>query len=672
MLKKAGLGFVGLVIIALLALYLGIRPFLTPTQTWKPEIGAAPDKTALPRTACRDNSATRNAYFGDLHVHTTYSWDGAGRGMNTTPDQAYRFAQGQTIGLPPYDADGNGLRSVLLDRPLDFAAVTDHAENFGEVSLCITPRSSGYDTDVCRAFRGESSYGILPQKMSPMMAMKLNTRSDELCGADGSDCRESALDVWATTGQAAEDYYDRSDDCSFTTFHAYEYTWAPNINRVHRNVIFRNEVVPELPVSAVDETQPEGLWKRLKELCLDTAGDCDALAIPHNPNHSSGMMFPLSNPADPLEARRERARLSAQMEPLVEMMQIKGESECRNELWGVTGAPDEFCDLEKYTALDGAKDCEGGTGTGKSLGRGCVSRTDYARYAIAAGMLEERELGVNPYRLGFIGSTDTHNGIPGDTEEWNFQGSTGMSDARVEKRLKARIQRNPGGLMGVWATENSRDAIFDAMRQREVFATSGTRATVRFFAGKEDFSTSSDSNNWCNQPESVATAYALGVPMGGELKTSDSAPPWFAVNAQRDPGTIERPGGLLERLQIIKVKAEEDGQFHQQVFDIAGGPTGAGVDPATCRPYGPGADNLCTVWQDPTFEASESAAYYVRVIENPSCRWTTWNCLDLPEDERPALCSDPSEAKTTQERVWSSPIWYTPRAIDSGYATTSP
>jgi Protein of unknown function (DUF3604) len=652
---------VGVFLLLLVAVVYLVLDFAPDRTNWEPEIAVAPAVPALPREPCADNSPWRNAYFGDLHVHTTYSWDGAGRGLSTTPDQAYRFARGEALGLPPYDSEGIGLRTVQLDRPLDFAAVTDHAESIGEVNLCITPGSKRFDSDACRAFRGEEKFGLLPKAMSPMIAMRSSTRADDMCGADGALCRNASLDAWKTMQRAAEDWYDRSSDCSFTTFHGYEYTWAPAANRVHRNVIFRNEVVPELPVSAVEETEPEGLWRRLDELCLDTDGDCDVLAIPHNPNHSSGRMFPLSDPDEPIEQRRARAQLAARMEPLVEMMQIKGESECRNGLWGVTGAPDEFCDLEKYTQLEGAKDCEDGAGIGKSLGRGCVSRNDYARYTIAAGMAEQRELGVNPYRLGFIGSTDTHNGAPGDVEEWGWQGSTGLNDARPEKRLKPRIQRNPGGLVGIWAEENSRDALFNAMRRREVFATSGPRMTVRFFAGWDDFSPGQEQgSSWCEQADALQTAYEYGIPMGGELEGPGAGGPYFAINARSDPGTKDHPGGLLQRLQVIKVQAKEDGSYHQQVYDVSGGSTVATVDLANCEPRGPGANQLCTVWQDPEFDPLQSAAYYVRVIENPSCRWTTWSCLSLPEGERPALCTDPAEAKTTQERAWSSPIWYTP------------
>lgn len=650
-----------LIIVVLAAAGVYLLSALAPSEEpWQLPIAAAPNLKADPGMPCTDSSPFRNAYFGDLHVHTAYSWDGSGRGMDTTPDQAYRFARGEAIGLPPYSSDGKGRRTAQLERPLDFAAVTDHAEAIGEVNLCITPGSSQFDSEACRAFRGEDNYGLLPKVMSPMAAIMGSTRSEEMCGSDGAACREATLASWQIMQAAAEQWQDRSGDCNFTTFHGYEYTWAPWANRVHRNVIFRNEVVPELPVSSVDETSPEGLWQRLKALCTDTDGDCDVLTIPHNPNHSSGRMFPLSDPAQTLKERRARARLAADMEPLVEMMQIKGESECRNGLWGVTGAPDEFCDIEKWVPLEGQKDCEAGTGLGKSLGRGCVSRNDYARYAIAAGLLEEKDLDVNPYQLGFIGSSDTHNGTPGDVEEWDWQGSIGLSDATPGKRLTPPIQRNPGGLVGVWAEENSRDSLFDALRRREVFATSGTRMTMRFFAGWEDFSSGDGNpNSWCARRDALQAAYESGVSMGAELHGGSGNSPFFAISALSDPGTEEHPGGLLQRLQVIKVQALEDGSFHQKVFDVAGGDNNASVDLNTCTPQGAGATQLCTVWQDPEFNHEQSAAYYTRVIENPSCRWTTWTCMNMSEADRPAICEELKP--TTQERAWSSPIWYRPQ-----------
>jgi hypothetical protein len=637
--------------------------FFAPKPEWHDAIAAAPDQQAESHVSCSHYNASKNAYFGDLHVHTALSWDGVGRGMLTSADDAYRFARGEEIKLPPYAADGEGTRAVKLDRPLDFAAVTDHAESIGEVYLCLTPASPAYDSDLCRRVRGEKKGGLLGKFDSPMMLIKRSARSTAFCGDNLETCREATVNAWLSMQEAADRWYDRSEDCRFTTFNGYEHSFAPKMNRAHRNVIFRNEVVPELPVSAHDEAEAVALWRRLKKLCLDTDGDCDVLTIPHNPNHSAGTMFPSSDPATPLSERQERARLSAALEPLVEMMQIKGESECRNGLSGVVGAPDEFCSFEKYSPPD-FTDCEDGTGMGFSLGYGCVARTDFARYAVAAGLAEKQQLGVNPYKLGFIGSTDTHNGSPGDVEENNFVGSRGLKDNSPQKRLKqSNLRINPGGLVGVWATENTRDAIFDSMRQREVFATSGPRMTVRFFASWEGFASSDreDALPWCEQTDAIATAYRNGVAMGGELEkpAGREQSPFFAIQAQRDPGTVTQPGGLLQRLQIVKVIALANGAYKQQVYEVAGDPDSkAGVDTGSCKPYGEGMDTLCTVWQDPDFDAEQSAAYYARVIENPSCRWNHFACLENQDPQIARMCADSKAPKTVQERAWSSPIWY--------------
>lgn len=656
------LGAAGILVLAFVIGW-GAVGFIVQPPGWSVPPAAAPAEPARGREPCADNDPLRKAYFGDLHVHTAYSYDGSGRGLRTTPDQAYRFARGERIGLPPYDARGVGKRTVQLDRPLDFAAVTDHAEAIGEVFLCITPGTPGYEGDRCRAFRGEQRFGWLPKSISSMVAMRGGLRADDLCGEDGGTCRDALVSAWRSIGDAAEQWYDRSESCEFTTFHGYEYSYAPMGNRAHRNVIFRNEVVPELPISTIDEPEPEGLWRRLRELCHATAGDCDVLAIPHNPNHSSGRMFALSDPAEPLETRRERANLRAALEPLVEMTQVKGESECRNGLWGVIGEPDELCDLEKYEPIGEAKDCEGGLGFGKVLGLGCVARTDFARYSVAAGLLEAQRLGVNPFRVGFIGSTDTHNGTPGDVEEWSFDGSRALNDADPVKRLNADANRNPGGLVGVWAEENSRDALFDAMRRRETFATSGPRMTVRLFGGWGGFSNLLG-ETWCDREDAIEAGYAEGVPMGSVLPSQEAvapgAAPTFAVWATRDPGTPDRPGGLLQKVQIIKVWADANGVFHDAVFDVAGGANDAGVDPSSCAATGEGADSLCAVWRDPRFVPSVAAAYYARVVENPSCKWTEWHCLALPPEERPQACRAEDRPRTIRERAWSSPIWYAP------------
>jgi hypothetical protein len=290
-----------------------------------------------------------------------------------------------------------------------------------------------------------------------------------------------------------------------------------------------------------------------------------------------------------------------------------------------------------------------------------VSHRSYTRYALVEGLAEEARIGVNPFKLGLMASTDTHNGLAGGVEEKSWPGHLGTADADLSRRLSdepgvmGNVANGPGGLIGVWAEENSRASIFAAIRRREVFGTSGPRIQPRFFGGfhyPEDL---------CAQEDLLARADAGGVPMGSDLPPrSGEAAPVFAVFAARDPGTPSARGGLLQRIQIIKGFVDDDGGIHQQVIDVAGGDNGASVDPATCSEKGEGADFLCGVWRDPDFDPARRAVYYARVVENPSCRYSAWACLALPEGERPTGCAHSLMQATQQERAWTSPIWYTP------------
>jgi len=344
------------------------------------------------------------------------------------------------------------------------------------------------------------------------------------------------------------------------------------------------------------------------------------------------------------------------------MMQIKGESECRNGMHGVAGGPDELCGFEKLRDLPGQPldDCGEGTGSGALDGQGCVSRLDYARYALLEGLREKERIGVNPYPFGFVGGTDTHLGTPGAVAEWAFLGkfaSSVESRLQVEDRLGPEIWRNPGGLAGLWAEENSRDSLFDAMRRREAFATSGPRMAPRFFGGWDLPA------DLCEGGRFVELGYEHGVPMGSDLPPppKDANAPVFAVSVLRDPGSAEHPGGLLQRVQIVKGWVGDDGLFQQRISEVAGDPNNrASVDLASCEPRGPGAKQLCAVWRDPDFDPTRRAVYYARAIENPSCRWSTLQCLGLPAEQRPEGCSDPRVPRTIQERAWTSPIWFEP------------
>ncbi|MGE4649880.1 MAG: DUF3604 domain-containing protein, partial [Myxococcota bacterium] len=281
-------------------------------------------------------------------------------------------------------------------------------------------------------------------------------------------------------------------------------------------------------------------------------------------------------------------------------------------------------------------------------GKGCRSRLDFARYALIEGLREAERISVNPYRFGMIASTDIHTGTPGATDEWALE--------TLSERPPS-VGENLGGLAAVWAEENTREALFDALQRREVFGSSGPRMTVRFFGGwdyPEDL---------CGAGDLVSRGYAQGVPMGADLppRGEGDAGPVFAVSALRDAGTPAHPGGLLQRVQIVKGWAETDGTFHQQVVDVAGDKdNAASVDLSTCEPKGPGSEQLCAVWRDPDFDPDKRAVYYVRVLENPSCRFLGYLCRDVSADERPLACEDDRIPKVIQERAWTSPIWYTP------------
>jgi len=609
-----------------------------------------------PRLPCAQHDANRSVFFGDLHVHTTYSFDVNAFEVRNTPVDAYRFARGATLTLPPLDADGNGTRSVKLERPLDFAAVTDHSEFLGEVEACTTPGANGYDSPTCTTFRAGSNQAIVSFAFN--LTNQDPVRSEDLCGRDGKGCSSNAGAVWARIQSAAENAYDKTAACSFTSFVAYEYTAATNYSTLHRNVIFANDHVPA-PTTYFEQPSPQGLWKQLKATCLDGAiPGCDVLAIPHNPNESNGHMFVVEYPgASGVDEQKAQAQQRSEMEPLVEIYQHKAASECMNGIGATLGAPDEQCSFEA-PRRNPVTDCGDSTGVGGVTRLGCFSSLDFVRGALLAGLAENERLGVNPYRLGIIASTDTHNGTPGLTDERDFVGHRGTDDDTAAKRLgngsltPGGIEFSGGGLTAVWAEENSRPSLFAALRRREVYGTSGPRLTVRFFGAP------SLPADLCSDPNLVSKAYAAGVPMGSVLPKLGTAPS-FVVAALRDPGTPSHPSVPLQRIQIVKGWRDAAGN-HQAVYDIGGNPNnGASVD-ADCTPHGAGDDSLCAVFTDPDFHATDNAFYYARVLENPTCRWSTYECNALALADRPASCTDPTIPKTVQERAWTSPIWYSP------------
>jgi hypothetical protein len=594
------------------------------------------------RAPCGERDPLRRLYWGDLHVHTKSSWDAYAYGLTVSPDQAYAFGRGGKLNLPPA-----GSRQVMLDRPLDFVSLTDHSEFLGETRLCTTPGSAAYDSETCVNFRKLDAPAVTAWGLQ-LIIPEGNTRFPDVCGADGAACVDEARRVWKELGAAADRAYDRTDACSFVTFVGYEYTGTPKATNMHRNVIFRNASVIETPVSYYEAPDAWTLWSELDARCAATPA-CDVMVIPHNMNMSNGsMFFPDFKPRAGLGSPAEAAALRARMEPVLEMFQHKGDQECAG---GLAGESDPLCKFEKERPAS-IVDCEESVGWGGMNDQGCISRRDFLRGILAAGMAEQAGVGLNPFRLGVVGSTDSHNGTAGLTREKDWPGHVGFSDDTVLERLgpgnvtHRGLVNNPGGLAAVWAVERSRDAIFEAMRRREVYATSGTRITVRFFGGRglpEDL---------CDRADWLERAYRAGVPMGGVLAGGGGAPR-FVVRAARD-----QKAAPLQQVQIVKVWLDSAGVAHHEVFRVAGDPKLGTVDPATCKTDGAGEEALCAVWQDPAFDARHGAAYYARVLEVPTCRWSTWQCNGIPAADRPPGCSDARIQPVLQERAWSSPIWY--------------
>lgn len=616
------------------------------------------------REACRQNVATRQPFFGDTHVHTVYSFDANGQDTRNTPRDAYRFAKGERVGIQPFAADGTPGRTAQLRRPLDFTVLSDHAELLGEIHTCSTPGAKGFDSDFCFVYQN-----FRPATFSFFAVRNMMMRKRfQFCGPDGSLCLDAAKLVWKDIQAAAEEAYDRTAECSFTSFVGYEFTASVGAGEnLHRNVVFKNAKVPELPPSWVETPSAYALWEHLQRDCVDGLPGCDALTIPHNSNISGpGLMFAsakLETPRDidlPVDARE--ARLRQRWEPLVEIMQHKGDSEC---LPGASN--DELCGFEKldYNSFAGVGRV---ADQGISSALGVVSndlspdKRAMVRNALMKGVELEGELGVNPLKYGIIASTDTHLGTPGLVAEDDPKGHGGAGERRT-RGLPDDLEFNPGGLAVVWAEENSRESIFAAMQRRETYGTSGTRPVVRFFGGWDL------DPDMCEAEDFAAQGYAKGVPMGSDLarRGKSSGDPSFAVWALQDPGTDGAPGTPLQRIQIVKGWVE-DGKTMEKVIDVAGGANAAGVDVSTCEPTGEGAAQLCDVWRDRDFEPDQNAFYYARVVENPTCRWSQHLCVDAGVDcKDPATvtagyegCCSPSHEPIIQERAWTSPIWYKP------------
>ncbi|MCP5431807.1 MAG: DUF3604 domain-containing protein [Alphaproteobacteria bacterium] len=620
------------ILLALAACFAGSPPAVAEEDREMAAAGAAPPQ---------GGPALRRPLYGDLHVHTAASYDSFALGNRATQEEAYRFARGEEVTL-------YGGRKARLARPLDFAGITDHIEWWGYPDLCTDKASDAYATQACTAARGRSWAGMRDgvagiQSIPPQ-------RADGFCQGEVGKrrCDELKAKVWAMTRANAAKFYEPG---KFTTFVAYEFTQpGPASGSLHRNVVFANDDVPQTPMSTYDLVFDSELWRWLQEACT---GRCDAISIPHNQNLSWGFAFRLER-RDGTPYTDEDLTRRAAVEPLAEMFQIKGSSECTLGI----GTTDEACAFEQiYPA------CEEGQKNA------CQRFGSTVRDALKLGLQTEQERGINPFKFGFIGSSDTHNSNPGDTEERSYRGAHGTSDDAAAKRLvpsprgtrSGALSRNPGGLAGVWAEENSREAIFAAMRRRETFGTSGGRIAIRMFAG---FGFADD---LLAAPDRASRAYSQGTAMGQDLpRGPDGATPALFVEAARDP-----LGAPLAKLQIVKGWLDGD-KMWEAVYDVAcsGGrepdarthqcpDNGAGVDLSTCSRTGEaGADALSALWRDPHFDAAQPAFYYARVLEDPTCRWSSVQAI---EDGRKPPSSD-WVAPTIRERAWSSPIWYGPRS----------
>ncbi len=632
------------------------------------------------REPCAEYTATRRALFGDLHVHSAFSFDAAANSLETYPDHAIRFAKGESIPFFPLDEDGNPAGEIAIDRPLDFVSITDHGEFLGERALCRTDGSPKYDADFCREYRSSERQGML--MLGTIVNMEAPVRLRALCGDDGALCREWSRGPWQEMIDAAERHYDRSAACAFTSFIGYEYTGTPGLSNIHRNVIFRNSIVPPQPISYIEAPVDRQLWEQLDAACPPDEG-CDWVTIPHNSNLANGRMFePLGGDHDHEHAeaaQREHAEARLANEPVIEIFQHKGNSECLNGLATIYGEPDQLCDVEAVRRLGQVREtiriavedghlvreqavvstgqCGDGTGADGMLGGGCVDETDFVRSNLLVGLEDDAALGVNSAKLGIIASTDTHASTPGATDEQNWGGHVSR-EATPEERLQpglltSGIEGNPGGLAGVWAVENSRDAIFDALERREVFGTSGPRIEPRLFAGW-DFDP-----GLCERDDRLEVGYADGVPMGGDLAEppDEQAPVFLAMATADTPASAP-----LAMLQIVKGWLDADGRKSYKVFTVAGDPdSDAGVDVTTGKRFGAGHDELCAVFRDPEFDPRQHAYYYLRAVENPSPRWSLIDCLRIEATKRPAVCHEDSDVpKVIREMAWSSPIWYRP------------
>jgi hypothetical protein len=585
-------------------------------------------------------------FWGDTHLHTDISMDAGAFGNRLGLDEAYKFARGEEV-------TASGGRRAKLSRPLDFLVIADHSDNMG-----FFPDMLAGKPHILQDPTGKDWYDRVMAGDGISVALELiglfsqGKFPEALMYTPDSEPYKSA---WAKTVTAAEQY---NDPGTFTAFIGWEWTSLVTGNNMHRVVVYRDggdkggQMVPYTTIPPTGSTNPRDLWKWLANYEEKTGGD--VLAIAHNGNLSNGIMFPLIEQYDGVKLDAEYLADRAKWEPLYEATQIKGDGEAHPFL----SPNDEFADYETWDVgnldLSEAKTDE-------------MLAGEYAREALKRGLAIEAKTGTNPYKFGIIGSTDSHTSLA-TTQEDNFFGKHSGSEPSPERMTHPFMANENGtifswqqvasGLAAVWATENTREAIFDAMARKEVYATTGSRLAVRFFGGWNF--TAQDMNS--RQP--AFAGYDKGVPMGGNLpaRPDSATAPTFMVYSLRDA-----VGANLDRIQIVKGWLDDKGKTQEKVYDVAWSddrrmgadgklpPVGNTVDVKNANWTNTiGASELATVWTDPDFDKEQKAFYYARVIEIPKPRWTTYDAfrfgVPLPE----------GVPTSTQDRAYTSPIWYTP------------
>lgn len=582
----------------------------------------------------------RDCFFGQTHSHTSWSVDAYLIGNHITgPEEAYKYSMGEPIKHPA------GFEVKIKGRPLDFHGVTDHSEYVGVIAMANDPTTEISKTAVGKRLQAKTpaEFNAVFQWIAGSLAKKQPIKellSPEIAGT-----------VWKKNIEIADKYYKPG---KFTTFVAYEWTSAPNFRNMHRNVFFKDsKKVAALPFSAIDSMHPEDLWTWMD---AQRKQGNELLAISHNGNLSDGIMFPIDvdSKGRPIDAAWAESR--TRNEFLTEIHQVKGTSETHPGL----SPNDEFANYEIMSFLIGVPNS-----TSKLNG-------SYIREAYENGLAMQVARGYNPYKMGVVGASDSHNTVIPYRQDNNF-GAHGFADGSPKARLSGSVesgmtvvQTSVAGLGGVWAEENTRESIFAAMQRKEVFGTSGVRIPVRLFGGWKF-----DEQLWKDK-DWVKTAYANGVPMGGDLSAEAAGKaPTFAVWAVKDPDD-----GNLDRIQIIKGWTK-NGQVFEKVYDVAWSgdrkpdattgkvpAVGSTVDISKATYTNTiGATELRKTWTDPEFDPSLHAFYYARVLQIPTPRWSTYDAAKLN------VAPPKDVAATVQERVWTTPIWFTPRPEAAKAAT---